>query len=102
MANTVKCYRALRSLKVGSSNREFGDLVPEAEDWPNAEVYVRTGQMEVVWVDEDVVKKFQKDLAAANAVSSDDSSSPAPRKKRIVRKSAAKENSDVGIIEHAV
>lgn len=101
---TVKTYRALVALKVGPDDERFnGDLVPEAANWPNVDVYVRAGKIEVVWVDEAEVRKVLGKRPAP-------ASSPTPAKKsavkkparKIARKTTKKEIENHGIIEEAV
>lgn len=51
----VETYRALRRLEIGGGKfREFGDLVPEAEDWTHTTraVYLRSGFIERAYVPE--------------------------------------------------
>lgn len=107
---TVKCYRALTALKIGPEDtRAFGDLVPEAADWPNPEVYIRAGQLEVVWVDEAEVKKFL--WKGRTTASSTPTKKIAVKKKttvtekkpvRKITRTKAKEVVNHGIIEEAV
>lgn len=96
---TVKCYRALVALKISENDiRQFGDLVPEAADWPNTDTYVRASQLEVVWVDEAEVKKF---LASVSSPTAKKTTAKKVATKKIVRKAPVKEKSD-GIIEEVV
>lgn len=41
-------YRALRSLTVGNVQKERGDAIPEAMDWPNLQAWLRNGFIEEV------------------------------------------------------
>lgn len=51
----VKCWRALTPLKVGTSQLDFGDLIPEAVDWPNIGLYLRAEQIETVFVTQEEI-----------------------------------------------
>lgn len=105
----VKCYRAMSNLKVGPEDiRTNGDLIPEAMNWPNADVYVRAHQIEVVWVDEAEIKAWEKQHKTA-AVSSDEVPASSPTaKKRVIKKKpttikrTSKEVVNSGIHEEAV
>lgn len=61
MAKQVKTWRVLRDdMKVGDDVRNFGDLMPEAGNFANLRVYLSSGMLEEIWVDESVVEEFMK------------------------------------------
>ncbi len=42
---------ARTTLKVGDEIRQYGDPIPEAEEWPNRQAFINTGQIE--WVEDE-------------------------------------------------
>ena len=59
MGKQVKTWRCLRdNMKVGDDVRNFGDLMPEAGDFPNLRVYLSSNMLEEIWVDDAVVSEF--------------------------------------------
>lgn len=107
MSDTVKTYRVIRDeLKVGHSVRHYGDLIPEAADWPNTAAYERSHYIEVVYVPKseldahyERVAEEARELAAAEE---EQAEIPKP-KKRVVRKKnkTTKEISDGGSEERS-
>lgn len=53
MGTVVKTYRALRQQNVAGQVRYFGDFVPEASEWKNLPVYIRSGFVEETFIDSD-------------------------------------------------
>lgn len=92
---TVKSYRVTgESLKVGNSVRQFGDLVPEAENWPNLRAYMNAGQVEKVYVSESELaehkKKFAKSDSASPKSEKRTASKKTIKKRKVVKKSAGR------------
>ena len=89
MADFLKTYRVVRgTLKVGDSVRQFGDFVPEADSWPNKEVYLKTGYIEIVYVPNEEFKKNAQDVLKRNSGVTSQVSEHTPKsKKRIVKRS---------------
>ena len=103
-ANTVKSWRVTTNeLKVGNSPRFFGELIPEAENWPHATraSYERAGHIEKVYVDPEELDELKETVAAREAEAAADVEEATPKrkvkkstvKKRVVKK---KGNADVG------
>lgn len=89
--NTVKTYRVVRGeLLVGHSIRRADDFLPEASEWPSLRAHLRTGAIEIVYVDSKVLDAFKKKVATAEALAEAKvdvvAAAPHPTKKRIIRK----------------
>ena len=64
MANTTKTYRVVRGeVLVGYSIRRHGDLVPEAGSWETLGSHLRTGTLEMIYVDKLIVDAAVKGYA---------------------------------------
>ncbi len=116
---TVKSYRALRTLKVTPVDvRQFGDFVPEALEYSeNSQQHlIRSGVLEVVWVDDSAIEVWRKErsdaLASIQTVTdvsvADEDSDPedgggvaVATKKRVIRPKT-KEKANDGITERTV
>lgn len=70
---TVQTYRALAPLLVadpdgnGAHMRQFGDFVPEVSSWKNPGVYLRTAQVEMVYVNQSELDRWREDYEARTA-----------------------------------
>jgi len=91
----VNTWRAVTVLRVGDSegfvnDRYPGDLVPEAADWPNRNVYIHLGQLAAALVDETELAaweaKHAEDRAASGFVSQAQEAVAEAPKKRVVKK----------------
>ena len=109
----VKTYRNLRdNLRVGGDLRMRGDFVPEASDWKNLRSYLNTDRLEEIFVDEEVLKKWESDRkkkAKGEPKSSSEKgtvkvpkSSTGKSKKRTVTKKKKVENNDTRLTEESV
>jgi hypothetical protein len=91
MTKVINTYRALKDLKMGPENsRAYGDLVPEAADWPNLGVWVREGYVEPYTCSAEEMAAHEKKFGSAKTVAKKKvtvkKSAVAPAKKRVVRK----------------
>lgn len=65
---TVQTWRALVPLLVadpdgvGAHYRQFGDFVPEVRTWRNADVWLRTGKIEVCYVNQSEIDNWREDF----------------------------------------
>lgn len=97
---TVKTYRVVRGeLLVGRSIRIPGDLVPEAKNWTSLRSYLSNGNIEIAYVDVNVLNDFKKKIILEEAKSIKEESKPV-LKKRVIRKKV--ENARVKLSEQSV
>lgn len=73
-----KTYRALREQRVGGVLRYFGDYIPEAEGWRNVRVWIASGHIEEVWVEEDQLKEILAVQRQGEGVAEEASAEDAP------------------------
>lgn len=64
---TVQTWRALAPLRVGDPDGEtthmryFGDFVPEAAGWKNTAIYMKTGQLELAYVNQSEIDAWREE-----------------------------------------
>ena len=94
MTTVVKTYRVLKDgMKVGNSVRLYNDLIPEAAEWPNKDVYLRAGHIEVVYLsEEEVAAREETRIKRGNSESettspvSETEKKPKAVKKKVVKR----------------
>jgi hypothetical protein len=63
MSEIVKTFRVIRTeLKVGDTERQYGDFVPEASEWKNRHAYLRGGYIEECYVSQDAIDKNMQEI----------------------------------------
>jgi hypothetical protein len=111
---TVRTYRALTRLMVGDNSpqgyhyRQFGDFVPEAEQWRNLGIYLKGQQIEIayvnkseldLWAEEFLHRCEVEDAEKAAQTSLEEEELELKRKLAEVQKKKALENSGGGPIK---
>jgi hypothetical protein len=94
----VKTYRVTHGegLKVGDSVRQFGELIPEASNWPNTNMYLAAHHIEVAFVDQSEIDEFMKKVNKKPKAKKEPEDGTTP-KKRVTKKTTTKKKIKKGV-----